>query len=89
MYYRSQSESIWYKTPRVEMVNASGAGDACMAGIIYGHFHGLSSQNIVELSMSNAVLAVLSEDTVPSDLSEEKLLEMHKNLQFEWRNIGC
>lgn len=89
MYYRSLTQSKWIKTPKQPMVNASGAGDACMAGIIYGHYHHSSTEEIVELAMSNAVLALQSEDTVPSDLSEDKLKEIRKTLVFEWRNIEC
>ncbi|MBQ9988091.1 MAG: carbohydrate kinase family protein [Erysipelotrichales bacterium] len=89
MYYRSPTQSKWIKTPRQPMVNASGAGDACMAGIIYGHSHALCVEEIVELAMSNAVLALRSEDTVPSDLCEETLKKTRETLVFEWRNIEC
>lgn len=89
MYYRSKTESMLIRSTREEMVNASGAGDACMAGIIYGHANELDLHDIVELAMSNAVLAIQSEDTVPQDLSEEKLLNRKKDLTFEWRKLEC
>ncbi|MBE6113766.1 MAG: hypothetical protein E7191_01650 [Erysipelotrichaceae bacterium] len=89
IYYRSQTQSKWIKTPKQSMVNASGAGDACMAGIIYGHYHNCNVEEIVELAMSNAVLALRSEDTVPSDLCEETLKKTRETLVFEWRNIEC
>ena len=89
MYYRSANESMLIRGTREDMVNASGAGDACMAGIIYGHANGLDLHDIVEIAMSNAVLALHSEDTVPQDLSEEKLLKRKNDLTFEWRKLEC
>lgn len=89
MYYRSANESMLIRGTREDMVNASGAGDACMAGIIYGHANGLDLHDIVEVAMSNAVLALQSEDTVPQDLCEEKLLNRKNDLTFEWRTLEC
>lgn len=89
MYYRSQDESMLIKTKKEEMVNASGAGDACMAGLIYGHSKNLDLHEIVELAMSNAVLALSSEDTVPQYLSEEKLRSKKESMTFEWRRLEC
>lgn len=89
MYYRSREESWLITTPVCSMVNASGAGDGCMAGIVYGHSLGLPYRELVEFAMSNAILALQSMDTVPSDLSVEKVKEVQRNVNFEWRKLEC
>lgn len=87
MYYRSQEAEYYIETERQPMINASGAGDACMAGLIYGEYLGLKQKDIIELAMTNAVLALESETTVNQQLNEELLKNKRTTLTFEWRNL--
>lgn len=87
MFYLDKDGSYIISTTPCEMVNASGAGDACMAGIIYGYATNKPLKEIVELAMSNAVLAIRSEDTVNQKLNLDVLMNQKTKMDFRWRKI--
>ena len=87
MYYQNSDERYLVQITPQQMVNASGAGDACMAGIVYGSYHNMSSKDMIEYAMTNAVLALQSETTVNQQLNKELLKKKRNTLKFEWRKL--
>lgn len=69
-----------FSSPPVTMVNATGAGDAFMAGLVYAFLHDLDLKTTAHLAMSAARIAILSESTISSSMSEENLLHLTKEL---------
>lgn len=61
-------------TQKVDVKNATGAGDAFMAGMCYELMKDKSIKEVVISGMSAAKIALQSDDTVNPDMSEEKLL---------------
>ena len=59
------------EAPKVNIVNASGAGDAFMAGIAYSIFHNYDLDYKVKFSAIMSMLALESEDTVNNNISLE------------------
>ena len=59
------------EAPKVDIVNASGAGDAFMAGIVYSIFHNYDLDYKVKFSAVMSMLALESEDTVNNNISLE------------------
>lgn len=54
----------------VAMVNATGAGDAFMAGLVYGHVQGLSTTETLKIAQAMSAITVGSESTIHPDMSE-------------------
>jgi pseudouridine kinase len=55
-------------TPRVDVANVSGAGDAATAGIAFGIIKGLAADQTARFAVSTAALTVQSVFTVDPDL---------------------
>lgn len=51
------------------MVNATGAGDAAMAGAVYAALHGFSPERTVEFAIGCSLCAISSSDTIRADIS--------------------
>jgi len=56
-------------------VNATGAGDAFTAGLVYALLAGFDSRRAVVLGSAMARLALSSEQTVSEEISETRALE--------------
>ena len=59
--------------PLTEMANANGAGDAFMAGLVYGHVRGLGAEETLDMALAAGALAVQSERTISPDMSVSSL----------------
>lgn len=81
-------EGMFYKGPegairRVSrpfggMVNATGAGDASMAGIVYATRRGFDAEQTVLCAMAAGMVAIASPDTISSGMSPAALKTMIK-----------
>jgi pseudouridine kinase len=63
--------SLFRPVRYVPPVNTTGAGDAFMAGIIYGTLQGWDEEAIVDFSLAVARITVQSKFTVSPDMSLE------------------
>lgn len=66
---------------QIHMVNATGAGDAMTAGIVYSTLHGFPLPDMLDFSMTAAIFAVSHENTINPDVSAEAI----NNAMKEWR----
>ena len=64
--------------PRPQAVNATGAGDCLMAGLIRGVLRGAPMAEALAFAMTGASLTVCSEGTIRPDLSETLILRSVK-----------
>ncbi len=58
------------KAKTIEVVNANGAGDAFMAGLVYADFMGYDSKTKIKFAMSSSVAALTSYETINPDMSD-------------------
>lgn len=65
-------------TPPLEVANATGAGDAFMAGLVYAYLNQENSQKSAYLAMSASRIALQSESTISDQMSEAQLLKTLK-----------
>ena len=68
--------------PLTEMANANGAGDAFMAGLVYGHVRGLPAEETLDRALAAGIVAIRSEMTISPEMSEE-------SLERALREFGC
>lgn len=75
LYYATREGSGHIPAPRVEVVDATGAGDALIAGIVYGLTESLPTDECMRLGVAAAIIALRSAETVSPDLNLERLYE--------------
>ena len=79
MYYRGPEGGIWgVSRPFDGMVNATGAGDASMAGIIYATRQGYAADEILAFGMGAGMVAIASSDTISREMSPTAIETMVK-----------
>lgn len=79
----SKKEKIFKKSIKLNVVNASGAGDAFMAGFSYGLFNDESVEECLNLAMASSRIVLKSKTASPHDYNLEKLMEEVKMLDKE------
>ena len=79
MYYRGPEGGIWgVSRPFDGMVNATGAGDASMAGIIYATRQGYAADEILAFGTGAGMVAIASSDTISREMSPAAIETMVK-----------
>ncbi len=75
-YRREDGELVFHFEPaiKVEMKNATGGGDAFMAGMVYSFIKGYSFEEACHIASTVGAMAVESKDTVNEKISEEAIL---------------
>ena len=74
-YYADAAGNRFYRAlrPVNEMRNATGAGDAFLAGLVYAFVQGYEPQRAVDCALAAGLLAVESDLTINPDISAENL----------------
>ena len=72
---------LHFPTKPIEVVNATGAGDAFMAGLVYAYLKGYDIKETCLAAMSASRLALSHPDTINPNLNEQTLHETLKELQ--------
>lgn len=80
MLYKGRGETIYRKCARPfdGMVNATGAGDASMAGIIYASRMGMTAEQTLLYAMGAGMVAISSADTINPNMSAQLIENMIK-----------
>ncbi|HIS94586.1 MAG TPA: carbohydrate kinase family protein [Candidatus Ventricola gallistercoris] len=79
MFYKGPEGAICgVSRPFDGMVNATGAGDASMAGIVWASRRGMSAQDTLNAAMAAGMIAISSPDTISSDMTPEAIDRMVK-----------
>ncbi len=79
IYYKGPGGSIHRRSrPFHGMVNATGAGDATMAGILHATLLGMSESDILDYALGAGLVAISGEDTINPAMSEQAIQQMIK-----------
>ena len=80
VFYNDGSTFRLIPNPRVDVVNATGAGDAFIAALTFCHFSGYGIDESARFAMAAAILALSCEETINPNLSkknvEQKMMEV-------------
>ena len=79
VYYHSRKENGIIRPNPVEIVSATGAGDAFSAAIMYAFLRGFDIRKSAEVGMSAASIAMLSKSAVNNRISEDMLRQRIAN----------
>ncbi|MBQ7058924.1 MAG: carbohydrate kinase family protein [Firmicutes bacterium] len=64
---------IHIPAPAVMVKNATGAGDAFMAGLVWAHLHGRGLEESAKAASKAAAVAVAGSETINPDLNEDRI----------------
>lgn len=80
---RKDEQAYHLSNADIEIVNTTGAGDAFMAGYIYGQYHQHSFLDSLRYALAASAIAIRSSDTVSSEISEELLQQFYEKIKKE------
>lgn len=81
VYYKNDKTSGFIKTMKTNVVNATGAGDSFVAGIVYGLSKEYSIKDITLYAISMSYLTIQSKENVNANLNEEILKENYLEIK--------
>lgn len=81
VFYCDENNMSHIKIPKIKPVNATGAGDAFMAAIAYGHYNNISIEDTVRMAIAASIIAISHENTINPDMSLE-------NIKLKMKEIG-
>lgn len=73
VFYGNSEKRGWAAPIPCQVVNATGAGDAFMAGVVYSDLEGYPIEKTVEVAQAMAYLALTSERTISAQVSALKV----------------
>ncbi len=79
VYYKTATDKGFYRGPVIQVENATGAGDAFMAGLVYGFLKEYDTKDTVVFSHAMSSLALQANTTVNTNITASKVIqEMEK-----------
>jgi len=80
VYYANKDGEHFYESiaPSKEMKNATGAGDAFLAGAIHAYLKGYTPKEMVRFALGAGKLTVASNETINKEMNEENVLAIIK-----------
>ncbi len=87
VYYKTRDEEGIITSSPVDMVSATGAGDAFAAGLVYGLCEEKRVEDAVRFAMGASLMAILSEDTINPDISSHAVEAMIKDQKFTYQKL--
>ncbi len=81
LFYSNGEVAGRLRTPQVKVVSATGAGDAALAALAYGHLRGKRIDELGKLALAASIIALSSENTINPAMSERLLYDKVKELE--------
>jgi len=82
MYYDDGVNSSHIRSSKIHIVNATGAGDACLAALAYCHYNNFEIGLSARFSMSAAILALSHVNTINPNISVENINKKMKEIKL-------
>ena len=82
MYYNDGKNEGIIKSSDVKVVNVTGAGDSCIAGICYGYMNNLSIKDTLIYSIAMSVITISHEETIYPNMCTDVVESCIKELKW-------
>jgi len=82
VFYSDGHKMNHIKIPKIKAVNATGAGDAFMAGLAYGYYYGMDIEETAKFAVAASIIAVSHEDTINPYMSVENIKSKMKEMEL-------
>lgn len=83
VYYNNGKTDGIIKKSNVNIANATGAGDAFVAGLVYSYINNFNIVNSAKFSMAASILALGSMDTINKDFSVSNIKKIEEEIDYE------
>ncbi|HSH35185.1 carbohydrate kinase family protein [Schnuerera sp.] len=80
IYYLDKQNEVYMKVPEISTINATGAGDAFMAGLAYSYFNGLDIESTLKIAIGASLMTLENENTINSNISVENIEKRIKEM---------
>lgn len=80
VFYNDGLEHQLIPSPKVQVVNATGAGDAFVSALVYSRFNHFGSEETTRFAMAAAILALKHDETINPNMSRDNVLIAMKEL---------
>lgn len=78
VYYGDREDIGYLPSKEIRVVNATGAGDAFIAGLVYSYLNNFDARKSAKLSMAASIIALSHEDTINPNMSVKKIMKEMK-----------
>ena len=85
MYYNNGVQEGIIKAQDIKVVNVTGAGDSCVAGLVYAYMNKLSIKDAVKYSIAMSAITISHEQTIHPDMGYQ-LVQQYLNT-LEWSEV--
>lgn len=82
VFYSGTTSSGVIQPPKVNIINATGAGDAFIAALGLGFLKGMSTIESAEIAIAASIIALSHENTINPQMSSETIFEKVKELEL-------
>lgn len=79
VFYSDESNRKYVNSPRINVINATGAGDAFMAGLAYSYTNDFNIDETISFSIHAARMALSHENTINPNISAENILKIMRS----------
>lgn len=79
LFYGDEQGYGFKEAGKADIINANGAGDAFMAGLVYGDFMNLELEAKIQFAMASSIAALSSYETIHPDMSETFVKDIMKH----------
>ncbi|MBW4829086.1 MAG: winged helix-turn-helix transcriptional regulator [Clostridiaceae bacterium] len=73
IYYFDGKVERHFASPKVKVINATGAGDAFLAGLAYSYFNDFSRDKTLAFATGASIITLENENTINPNISPEKI----------------
>lgn len=87
IYYNDGNKEGFVKTHDVSVINVTGAGDSCVAGICYGYMKSLDVIDTLKYAIAMSVITISHKETIHPQMDCELVEKYLKELRFS--EIEC
>jgi pseudouridine kinase len=82
VFYGKNANTKLQPTPKVTVINATGAGDAFMAALVYARLHDYDLDTTSKFAIGASILALHHENTINPDMSLQNINNLLKELEL-------
>ena len=82
VFYNDGENINHIKTPKIKVVNATGAGDAFIAALAYGHYNNIGIEESTKMAIAASILTLSHEDTINPYMSIQRVKSMMKEIEL-------
>ena len=80
VFYNNGSKHQLIPSPKVDVVNATGAGDAFVSALVYSQFNNLEIAEAARFAMTASILTLRHEETINPNMSRKNVLQTMQEL---------